>query len=95
MSQFKPCWRLIMSEEIKAPPEDPFKPYKDRFEAYQALPAKGRAEDDILKELSVMAEEENTIQFDTCPSMFKMESEIIAMTAKMLNATPRTRSAGR
>jgi len=28
---------------------------------------------------------ENTIQFDLCPSMFKMESDIIAMTAKMLN----------
>lgn len=27
----------------------------------------------------------NTIQFDLCPSMAKMESEIIAMTAKMLN----------
>jgi len=28
----------------------------------------------------------NTLQFDICPSMFKMESEIISMTAKMLNA---------
>ena len=28
----------------------------------------------------------NTLQFDVCPSMFKMESEIISMTAKMLNA---------
>ncbi|MBW2365452.1 MAG: aspartate aminotransferase family protein, partial [Deltaproteobacteria bacterium] len=27
----------------------------------------------------------NTLQFDLCPSMFKMESEIISMTAKMLN----------
>jgi glutamate/tyrosine decarboxylase-like PLP-dependent enzyme len=27
----------------------------------------------------------NTIQFDLCPSMFKLESEIIAMTARMLN----------
>ena len=27
----------------------------------------------------------NTIQFDLCPSMFKMESEIISMTAKMLH----------
>ena len=27
----------------------------------------------------------NTIQFDLCPSMFKMESDIIAMTAQMLN----------
>jgi len=101
-------------------PVDPFKPYKGRFKEYHALPAKGRAKDAILKELSIMAEEENakwksgqvsgtfyhasdehrtflnkvfslfshenTIQFDLCPSMFKMESEIIAMTAKMLNA---------
>ena len=99
---------------------DPFKPYKGRFEAHQALPVKGRCKDDIIKELSIMAEEENakwktgqvsgtfyhageehraflnkvfalfshenTIQFDLCPSMFKMESEIISMTAKMLNA---------
>jgi len=28
----------------------------------------------------------NTIQFDLCPSMFKMESEIISMTANMLHA---------
>lgn len=27
----------------------------------------------------------NTLQFDLCPSMFKMESEIIAMTAEMLH----------
>jgi glutamate/tyrosine decarboxylase-like PLP-dependent enzyme len=99
---------------------DPFKPYKGRFESYHAIPAKGRDKDDILKELSTMAEEENakwktgqvsgtfyhagddhraflnkvfslfshenTIQFDLCPSMFKMESDIIAMTAGMLNA---------
>jgi glutamate/tyrosine decarboxylase-like PLP-dependent enzyme len=99
---------------------DPFKPYKERFESHARIPAKGRAKDDILKELSTMAEEENakwktgqvsgtfyhagdehreflnktfslfshenTIQFDLCPSMFKMESDIIAMTASMLNA---------
>jgi sphinganine-1-phosphate aldolase len=98
---------------------DPFKPYKGRFKEYHALPAQGRDKDDIFKELSRMAEEENakwksgqisgtfyhagdehriflnkifslfshenTIQFDLCPSMFKMESEIIAMTAAMLN----------
>jgi len=98
---------------------DPFKPYKGRFEEHQALPAKGRGQDEIFNELSIMAEEENakwqtgqvsgtfyhagdahraflnkvfalfshenTIQFDLCPSMFKMESEIISMTAKMLN----------
>jgi len=110
-----------MSEaENSAQPVDPFKPYKGRFEEHSALPAKGRDKDDIVKELSVMAAEENakwkngrvsgtfyhagdehreflnkvfalfshenTIQFDLCPSMFKMESEIISMTAKMLNA---------
>jgi glutamate/tyrosine decarboxylase-like PLP-dependent enzyme len=99
---------------------DPFKPYKGRFEGYDTIPAEGRDKDDIFKELSIMAEEENamwktgqvsgtfyhagdehraflnkvfslfshenTIQFDLCPSMFKMESEIISMTAKMLNS---------
>ena len=101
-------------------PIDPMKPYKGRFESHPAIPEKGRSRDDILKDLSVMAEEENTkwqsgqvsgtfyhageehrkflnkifslfshentLQFDLCPSMFKMESEIISMTAKMLNA---------
>ena len=110
-----------MSEgENNNQPVDPFKPYKGRFQEYRALPAKGRAKDEILKELSTMAEaenakwqtgqvsgtfyhagqehrdflnqvfalfsHENTIQFDLCPSMFKMESEILAMAAKMLNA---------
>ncbi len=99
---------------------DPFKPYKGRFKIHASIPEKGRDKDDIFKELSIMAEEENakwksgqvsgtfyhagdehraflnkvfslfshenTIQFDLCPSMFKMESEIISMTAKMLNA---------
>ena len=99
---------------------DPFKPYKGRFKSYHSIPQKGRDRDDIFKELSIMADEENakwksgqvsgtfyhagdehraylnkifslfshenTIQFDLCPSMFKMESEIISMTAKMLNA---------
>jgi glutamate/tyrosine decarboxylase-like PLP-dependent enzyme len=98
---------------------DPFKPYKGRFESYHSIPKKGRDQEDIFKELSTMAEEENakwktgqvsgtfyhagdahraflnkifslfshenTIQFDLCPSMFKMESEIISMAAKMLN----------
>ncbi len=33
----------------------------------------------------------NVIQMDTCPSMFKLESEIISMTAKMLNGdVPKT-----
>ncbi len=98
---------------------DSFKPYKGRFQSYPELPEKGRGKEDILNELSLMAEEENakwttgkvsgtfyhagdahreylnktfslfshvnTLQFDLCPSMFKMESEIISMTAKMLN----------
>ena len=110
----------MSEEENKTQPADPFKPYKGRFEEYHSLPAEGRAKDEIIKELTTMAEEENTkwqtgqvsgtfyhageehraflnqvfslfshentIQFDLCPSMFKMESEIIAMTAKMLNA---------
>ncbi len=109
-----------MSEQAKeAQPVDPFKPYREQYQSYHAMPAKGRDRDDILKELSAMAEAENagwqsgqvsgtfyhageehraflnrvfslfshanTIQFDMCPSMFKMESEIISMTAKMLN----------
>ena len=110
-----------MTEQAnKTQPADPFKPYKGRLPEYHALPDKGRDKDEIFKELSLMAEEENdkwksgqvsgtfyhagdehraflnkifslfshenTIQFDLCPSMFKMESEIIAMTARMLNA---------
>ncbi len=109
-----------MSEQVTENKNtDPFKPYKGRFESYHSIPPKGRDRDDIFKELSIMAEEENakwktgqvsgtfyhageehraylnkifslfshenTIQFDLCPSMFKMESEIISMTAKMLN----------
>ncbi len=109
-----------MSEPAKnTQPVDPFKPYKGRFEEHHSLPAQGRGKEDIINELSTMAEEENakwqtgrvsgtfyhageehraflnkvfslfshenTIQFDMCPSMFKMESEILSMTAKMLN----------
>lgn len=100
-------------------PKDPLKPYKGRFETYDRIPEKGREADDVLEELSSMAEEENaawktgkisgtyyhagdehraflnktfsffshvnTIQFDLCPSMAKFESEIISMTANMLN----------
>jgi sphinganine-1-phosphate aldolase len=40
----------------------------------------------FLNKVFSLFSHENTIQFDLCPSMFKMESEIIAMTAKMLNA---------
>lgn len=99
---------------------NPFKPYHGRFESYQRLPAKGRDQEDLLGELSVMAEEENrswrsgqisgtfyhagdahraflnkifslyshvnVLQVDICPSMSKFESEIVSMTAKMLNA---------
>ena len=39
-----------------------------------------------LNKIFSLFSHENTIQFDLCPSMFKMESEIISMTAKMLNA---------
>lgn len=98
---------------------DPFKPYKGRFETHAQIPSEGRDKEDIVKELTEIAQEENThwqsgqvsgtfyhagkdhreflnrvfslfshentIQFDLCPSMFKMESEIISMTANMLN----------
>lgn len=101
-------------------PVDPMKPYKGRLESHPEIPDKGRSKDDILKDLSIMAKEENakwqsgqvsgtfyhggeehrkflntvfplfshenTLQFDLCPSMFKMESEIISMAANMLNA---------
>ncbi len=100
-------------------PFDQFKPYKDRFESYHQLPERGRNKDDIFKELSTIAVEEdakwktgkcsgtyyhagdehreflnrvsalfthvNAIQVDTCPSIFKLESEIVSMTAKMMN----------
>lgn len=39
----------------------------------------------FLNKIFTLFSHENTIQFDLCPSMFKMESEIISMTAKMLN----------
>ena len=39
----------------------------------------------FLNKIFSLFSHENTIQFDLCPSMFKMESEIISMTAKMLN----------
>lgn len=101
-------------------PADPFKPYQGRFETIASIPEIGRDRQEILKELSIMAEEENarwqngrvsgtfyhageehraflnavfslfshvnTIQFDLCPSMAKLESEVISMTAKMLHA---------
>jgi glutamate/tyrosine decarboxylase-like PLP-dependent enzyme len=107
-----------------SPPADPLKPYKGRFNSYDRIPIEGRDKDDIFRELSVMAEEENarwqtgrvsgtfyhagqdhraylnkvfalfshenTIQFDLCPSMFKLESEIIAMTAGMLHGETAT-----
>jgi glutamate/tyrosine decarboxylase-like PLP-dependent enzyme len=98
---------------------DPFKPYKGRFKSYPQLPEKGRDQQDIFKELSTIAEEENAkwkdgnvsgtfyhagdehrmflnkifslfshvnvIQADLCPSMSKFESEIVAMTASIMN----------
>ena len=45
----------------------------------------GEAHLAFLNKVFALFSHENTIQFDMCPSMFKMESEIIAMTAKMLN----------
>ena len=39
----------------------------------------------FLNKIFSLFSHENTIQFDLCPSMFKMESEIISMTANMLN----------
>ena len=47
-------------EEKKSQPDDPFKPYNGRFETCRSLPAKGRDKDEIIKELSTMADEENT-----------------------------------
>ena len=106
-------------QETETKNTDPFKPYNGRFDSIDAIPQKGRDRDDIYRELSTMAAEENekwktgqvsgtfyhageehraylnkifslfshenTIQFDLCPSMFKMESEILSMTANMLN----------
>jgi glutamate/tyrosine decarboxylase-like PLP-dependent enzyme len=108
-----------MTDKKQPEIQDPFKPYKGRFESFHSLPEKGRNKETIFEELSLMAEEENakwktgkvsgtfyhagdehrefmnrayglfshvnTLQFDLCPSMFKMESEVISMTAKMLN----------
>ncbi len=39
----------------------------------------------FLNEIFSFFSHVNTIQFDLCPSMFKMESEIISMTANMLH----------
>ena len=46
----------------------------------------GEAHRAFLNKVFALFSHENTIQFDLCPSMFKMESEIISMTANMLNA---------
>ncbi|MCJ7772041.1 MAG: aminotransferase class V-fold PLP-dependent enzyme, partial [Desulfobacterales bacterium] len=40
---------------------------------------------EFLNETFTLFSHVNTLQFDLCPSMFKMESEILSMTAKMLN----------
>lgn len=39
----------------------------------------------FLNKIFALFSHDNTIQFDLCPSLFKMESEIIAMTAAMLH----------
>ncbi len=41
------------------PHDDPFKPYKGRFESYHQIPETGRGKEDIFSELSTMSEEEN------------------------------------
>ena len=60
----------VMPEHAnEAQPVDPFKPYKGRFKEHHALPAQGRDKDDIFKELSLMAAEENakcTAAASTC-----------------------------
>jgi sphinganine-1-phosphate aldolase len=49
----------MSDKHAEEPVTDPFKPYKGRFESYQAIPEKGRNKDDIIKELSTMSKEEN------------------------------------
>ncbi|MEE4608009.1 MAG: aspartate aminotransferase family protein [Desulfobacteraceae bacterium] len=46
----------------------------------------GEAHREFLNRVCALFTHVNTIQFDLCPSMFKMESEVIAMAARMLNA---------
>ena len=46
----------------------------------------GEAHCAFLNQIFALFSHMNTIQFDLCPSMFKMESEIISMTAKMLHS---------
>ncbi len=45
----------------------------------------GKEHLDFLNKAFSLFSHVNTLQFDLCPSMFKMESDIISMTAKMLN----------
>ena len=49
----------MTEKKTSSHPADPLKPYKGRFESYDRLPVEGRDKDDILQELSAMAEEEN------------------------------------
>ncbi|MBW2678347.1 MAG: aspartate aminotransferase family protein [Deltaproteobacteria bacterium] len=46
----------------------------------------GEAHREYLNKVFALFSHVNTLQFDLCPSMFKMESEVISMTAKMLHA---------
>jgi len=46
----------------------------------------GEAHRQYLNKVFALFSHVNTLQFDLCPSMFKMESEVISMTAKMLHA---------
>ena len=46
----------------------------------------GKAHREYLNKIFALFSHVNTLQFDLCPSMFKMESDVIAMTANMLHA---------
>ena len=46
----------------------------------------GQAHRQFLNKVFALFSHTNTLQFDLCPSMFKMESDIIAMAADMLHA---------
>ena len=49
-----------MSDQENQAVVDPFKPYKGCFESFSSIPQKGRSKDEIYKELSIIAKEENT-----------------------------------
>ena len=49
----------MQNQSDKIQPIDPLKPYTGRFQVHDQIPEKGRDKQEILKELSTMAEEEN------------------------------------